>query len=94
VVFFLTAKKWLCPLELTSFLYVHYWCKNRKLETQILISNLENSLEELSLHPQEVWDAHASDIKALLQTFGKTTNVPCDRQSYQALVLSRTEDWY
>lgn len=85
----------LCPLDLSSFLFTHYWCKNKKMESEILISVLENALEELSLHPSSVWDEHAHSIAKLLrEEFGRETNVSLKRQSYQSLVLSRTDDWY
>lgn len=93
--FFADEVGWLCPLELDSFLYTHYWCKNRKLEKDIIVSVLENALEELSLHPRGQWDAHASDIAGLLSdVYHVTTKVCCKRESYQELVLSRTDDWY
>lgn len=93
--FFCDNDKWLCPLELESFLYTHYWCKNKKLETQILISDLENALEELALHPPEWWPLYGYRIADLLRDkFGRETNCCPSRDSYQSLVLSRTEDWY
>jgi hypothetical protein len=93
--FFLDNCRWLCPLELDSFLYTSYWCKNKKLERETTVSVLENALEELSLHSQAYWDLYASDIATVLRdSFGLSTARPLTRKSYLALVLSRTEDWY
>jgi hypothetical protein len=87
--------RWLCPLELESFLYTHYWCKNKKLEKQICVDVLENSLEELALHPPKLWPVYGRKLADLLRAnFGRETNCCPTRQSYLSLVLSRTEDWY
>jgi hypothetical protein len=93
--FFLDGNRWLCPLELTSFLYSHYWCKNRNDEANILVSDLENALEELSLHPQSVWDEFAPQLASVLWDFyGQDTKVCLTRDSYLSLVLSRADEWY
>jgi hypothetical protein len=87
--------RWLCPLELESFLYTHYWCKNKKLEKQICVDVLENSLEELALHPPKLWPVYGRKLADLLrENFGRETNCCPTRQSYLSLVLSRTEEWY
>lgn len=93
--FFCDGDRWLCPLELESFLYTHYWCKNKKLEKQICVDVLENSLEELALHPPKLWPVYGRKLADLLrEKFGRETNCCPTRQSYLSLVLSRTEDWY
>jgi hypothetical protein len=93
--FYLDDGRWLCPLELDSFLYTHFWCKNQKLEREILISNIENALEELSLHPFDVWDKHAKHLsEVLLEHFGLPTRGRLNRESYLSLVLSRVDEWY
>lgn len=93
--FYCEDNRWLCPLELESFLFTHYWCKNKKLEKEILVSVLENSLEELALHPPDIWPLYGRRVADLLREyFGRETNCCPSRQSYLSLVLSRTEDWY
>lgn len=93
--FFCDEKGWLCPLELSSFLYTHYWCKNPLLKDAILKDNIENALEELSLHPQDVWDKHHGDlVDGLMSEYGIATKARPDRASYLSLVLKRTEEWY
>ncbi|APG77488.1 hypothetical protein 1 [Sanxia picorna-like virus 13] len=85
---------YLCPLELDSFLYTHYWCKNRKLESTIITDVLENCLHELSLHTEEVWAEH---FGALLDTFerhGIVPNLRPTQDAYRRSVLSRTDSWY
>lgn len=93
--FYCDNDRWLCPLELESFLFTHYWCKNKKLETKILKDVLENSLEELALHPPDVWPIYGRRVADLLREhFGVETNCCPSRESYLSLVLSRTEEWY
>jgi hypothetical protein len=83
----------LCPLELKSFLYTVYWCKNKKLEAQIAVDVLESSLQELSLHGQEVWDERAPAVYKLLSGLSEP-KCPLDRACYLALVTSRTDSWF
>jgi len=86
--------RWLCPLDLNSFLFTAYWCKNSRLVKDIVISMWENALEELSMHPQRVWDQYASTIVERLFVLKKGTRYPPNRKSYLEAVLRRTDDWY
>lgn len=93
--FVLRNDRWLCPLELDSFLFTHYWCKNRKLEDKIMVDVLEVALEELSMHTAELWDSYAPTIhRILLEKYQHVTNVPLDQDSYLELVCSRGDVWY
>jgi len=88
----------LCPLEVDSFYFTPYWCKNARLKNDIIVDTLENALEELSLHPPEVWDRLSQPIIEQLEKRG-TCEVPLprclpERESYQKLVLSRNDNWY
>lgn len=85
---------WVCPLELDSFLYTVYWCKNRRLEPKILHDVLECALEELSLHEPRVWDSYAPQIAGLLHDLGHITRVPCEQREYLRLIRSRSDNWY
>jgi len=85
---------WLCPLELNSFLYTIYWCKNRKLEKKILIDCLESSLEELSLHSPDVWDFYAPMISDVSDQMGHVSKAVIEQEQYFNLVRSRTDNWY
>lgn len=96
--FYKENNRYLCPLELNSFLYTPYWCGNRRLEQDIIIDTMENALEELSLHEPGVWEAHAEPVIAELVA---RSSVECplpralpNRESYQKLVLSRVDNWY
>lgn len=91
--FFLDENYWNCPLELESFLYCTYWCKNKRLEKKICTDELENCLQELSLHPQRVWDEYAPSVYVALQD-RKVPDAPCDRRAYLRIVRSRSDDWY
>lgn len=90
----LEDNRWLCPLELNSFLFTHYWGRNRKFENTILEDVLENGLEELSMHPSDAWDKYAPALKECLAVLGKTTRLVFTRKSYQDRVLLRIDNWY
>lgn len=85
--------KVLCPLDFNSFLYTVYWCKNRMEEKKIALSVLENTLEELSLHSQEVWDEKASEVYALLSKLTQP-KARCSKKDYLRIVQSRTDSWF
>lgn len=85
---------WMCPLQLESFVYIPYWCKNRKLEKKICLDVLEANLEELSLHEQQVWDTWAPRIFKAMRDRDHVPRCLPDRQAYQNIVLKRTENWY
>lgn len=85
---------WLCPLELESFLYTIYWCKNRKLEKKILDDCLETTLEELSLHSQLVWDYYAPLIERVCHMRGYVSKAAIDQSQYFNIVRSRADNWY
>jgi hypothetical protein len=91
---FIYDGRWLCPLALDSFLYTMYWCKNKRLEHVITCDVLETALEELSMHPPDVWDKYASQLRDLLARLGKDTKGHFSREAYQAIVTSRTDSWF
>lgn len=93
--FLCDPRGWLCPLELESFLYTHYWCKNKALVNEIVLDSLENALEELALHPIEVWNEYAPKVAGIIADhYNRVTRVRLDRDAYLSLVLSRVDDWY
>jgi hypothetical protein len=92
--FYCENDTWLCPLELESFLYTCYWCKNRKLESKIVHDVLEMALEELSMHPQRIWDAYAPQVYSVLEKLGHVPKALLDKNQYLAVVRSRSDNWY
>lgn len=85
---------WVCPLDLDSFLYTHYWCKNKKLEAKILVDVLETALEELSMHDSDVWDMYAPRIEELMSEMKHLPNARCVQDQYLKLVRSRSDNWF
>lgn len=87
--------KWLAPLELNSFMQTFYWAKNKLFVDQTIRSDLNNALEELSLHTQEVWDEHAPRLMQAARKFDPcfTPNAPLTLAAHRDVVCSRT-DWY
>lgn len=85
---------WLAPLELDSFLYTIYWSKNKKRRLKIVYDELENALEELSMHDQAVWDKYAAKLGSLIADLDKVTKCPLERDQYLAHVLTRADSWY
>lgn len=93
--FYDDGSAWSCPLELDSFLYTVYWCKNRKLRDIIMRDNLMMALEELSLHPPEVYAKYAQSIHDRLHEMGFTPIFAAhDQESYRDVVRSRKDAWY
>lgn len=87
-------KRWLCPLDLNSFLYTAYWCKNSRLMKKIIIDDLENALEELSMHPHSVWNQYGDKIVQRLRLNEAEPKCIPTRADYLAAVLRRLDDWY
>ena len=90
--------EWLCPLELESFLYTHYWCKNKKLEKRILRDVLDFALQELSMHSEEQWKLYAPTLYDLLGRYvtcpQEAPSARLDQGSYLRVIQSRTDSWY
>lgn len=85
---------WVCPLEKDSFLYTFYWCKNKKLESKIIIDVLETALEELSMHDEHVWSEYAPKLVEVLAMKGAIPRSKCEKKQYLNLIRSRTDNWY
>lgn len=63
-------KRFLAPLDVNSILETPMWVKKcPDMESQTLVE-LENSLRELSLHPQETWDSHIESFKRCSKLLG------------------------
>lgn len=85
---------WACPLEKDSFMYTFYWCKNKKLESKIIIDVLESALEELSMHNDDLWNEYSPKLVDTLATRGAIPRAKCDKKQYLNLIRSRTDNWY
>lgn len=85
---------WVCPLEKDSFMYTFYWCKNKKLESKIIIDVLETALEELSMHTDDMWSEYAPKLVEVLAMKGAITRSKCEKKQYLNLIRSRTDNWY
>lgn len=92
--FRLTDEGWLCPLELDSFLFTCYWCKNIKLEERIMLDVLELALEELSMHDARTWEIYGPKVLNALTERNHVTRVPFEQTQYLQLVRSREDSWY
>lgn len=82
------------PLNLDSFLYTPYYCRNELLKQQIIDDTMEKSLEELSQHPEEVWNEYAPRIIAFLKKRLGSTRCAPDRKEYQKLIRTYADHWY
>ena len=85
---------WLCPLELDSFLYTCYWCKNKKLESTIMLDVLENALLELSMHDPDTWAKYARSIGEELLNRGHVPQALLTQSEYLKVIQSRSDNWY
>lgn len=82
------------PLALESILTIPYWCGNRKDATDIMRKNVENALEELSLHDSATWSQYAPVIaNAALKRLHYVTKRRVEQEDYFAAVQLRT-DYY
>jgi hypothetical protein len=75
-------------------LHISYWCRNRKLEAEIEVDVLELALNELSLHPQDVWDTYSPLFVRRLKELGLLTRAAPSKEEYKAVILDRTDSWY
>lgn len=66
---------WVCPLELTSFLYTMYYTKNRENPWPIIADEAEKALMELSMHPPELWEKYYEPLRDILRDI----NVPREK---------------
>lgn len=82
------------PLNLDSFLYTPYHCKNQMLKQQIINDTMEKSLEELSQHPEATWDEYAPRIISFLKKRVGSTRAAPDRKEYQKLIRTYADHWY
>jgi len=83
-------------LELDSFLFTFYWCRNKKDEDQIISDVLETSLAELSLHEDSVWDFWAPKVIKIIYQRGGVLTTRCSptRIAYRDMVRERGDSWY
>jgi len=84
------------PLDLESFLYTFYWCRNKKDEQEIIDSVLETALCELSLHPPHMWDLWAPQLLRIIRVRkgALTTRCAPNRVSYRNMVRTRGDSWF
>lgn len=85
---------WIAPLELDSFLYTVYWCKNKKEEKEIINANLQNTLMELSYHDDELWDKYAPVTYNRLLGRGVAPVCALDKKAHLAVMKLRSDSWY
>jgi len=85
---------WLCPLEMDSFYFTCYYNKNKKDEKKILNDVLENTLFELSLYPQVVWDEKSPAVLKLMKRNGFQPAFQPTREGYLRELRTRSELWY
>lgn len=92
--FVLEGGHWNCPLDVESFLFTIYWCKNKKLEKKIAVDVLEVALEELSMHSVELWERYAPNIASIQSEIGVESKAPLSREFYQNIIRSRSDSWF
>lgn len=85
---------WVCPLELNSFIFTHYWNSNKRHELSILKDVLENALQELAMHENDKWAEYAPKIRYCMDYIDHVPRRVPNRDSYLVAVLSRRDCWY
>jgi len=78
------SSRFVAPLRLDVVLEVPYWTKkNSSIRDDIVHSNVQCSLDELSLHGRQVFDQYAPKICAAYQAlYGKTVARFCFNSCY------------
>ncbi|APG76739.1 hypothetical protein 1 [Beihai picorna-like virus 79] len=72
------------PLAMETILQMPYWCRDKNNVTEIMQSNFETAMMELSAHPQETWDEWAPVMLKEFNSLGYKTAGPPSRTYYQA----------
>lgn len=86
---------YLAPLDIESTLCIPYWGKTHVGEKETLVDMVECCLQELSLHPPEIWDTYASKIIGSCQKFANIVpKLNPTYKNYQMAVRNRTESWF
>lgn len=84
---------WVAPLALSSTLYSAYYVRDKKNPLGNVQVNMENTLGELSLHPQEVWD----QFTPRMFDVARKANIPLkctSRAAWRLDTLTRVDSWF
>jgi hypothetical protein len=84
---------WVAPLEVTSFKYIPYWCKNRRDVLGEMKRGVEQMLGELCLHSSDTWDELYSPVETFMACCGQTMPF-LSRQAARDWTTSRMDAWY
>ncbi len=87
------AGGWTAPLEMGSFMFTAYYYKNNRNLTDELVTKLDGTLGEMSLHKPEVWDEWAPKVMKVMRDLGREP-MYTNRQSYRLETASRDEFWH
>lgn len=72
------------PLSMDTILEMPYWCRDKSRKDDIVSSNFETALMELSAHPQAIWEQWATKmIPAYEKLVGRDTILRPIRKDYQ-----------
>nr|WAX26101.1 MAG: RNA-dependent RNA polymerase [Army ant associated dicistrovirus 3] len=72
-VFDYRVHRYIAPLSMDTILESPMWIKKCVDPVEQTVVELENSLRELSLYPQEIWDVYISKFKNCFKILGKTS---------------------
>jgi len=85
-----------CPIRPESFLHSLYYTKTKDplAQRKTILDNIENALEELSMHPEEHWDLVAPMLVAAKREYGETPKCDVTTSShYLQRVKGRIPDY-
>lgn len=94
VMFGMHAGVTMAPLDLESFLYTCYWCKNKKFQAQIEKDVLDNALQELSLHAPSVWQKYSSTLLQMMSNISYAPMYGTSQPANRAGIMSKVDNWY
>lgn len=86
--------KYVGPQDLDSILYVPYWCKNKSMLDEVTLHNVEFTYLEMSLHPPDVWDNLAHQIRdSVKDEMDADPRNLFTRKEYLSLTQEATMTW-
>jgi len=88
-----TVGRYFGPQDLDSLIYIPYWCRDYRMEGDILRANLEFVYTELSMHDPEVWETWATRIHAEAQEIGFDSEYQFNRQEYLRVAQDSSFIW-
>jgi hypothetical protein len=84
---------WIAPLEPSSFLYISYYYRNNRDMVGEVKNNLENTLGELALHDENMWNEYFPLVRQVMSDMGRVPDFE-SRSAYRDMMSARLDAWF